>query len=70
MLLDDVEVMGNLTLRKEQQLITYSEDHTVTYHFLTPLPSPVYSPEAMLMAFEVAPTPRIPSLRSAIIPKK
>lgn len=55
MLLDDVEVMGNLTLRKEQQIITYSEDHTVTYHFLTPLPSPAYSPEAMLMAFEVAP---------------
>jgi len=55
MLLDDVEVMGNLTLRKDQQIVTHSEDHTVTYRFLTPLPSPAYSPEALLIAFEVAP---------------
>lgn len=55
MLLDDVEVMGNLTLRKEQQLVTYSEDNAVSYRFLTPLPSPLYSPEALLIAFEVAP---------------
>lgn len=55
MLLDDVEVMGNLTLRKDQQIITYSEDNNVSYRFLTPLPSPAYSPEALLIAFEVAP---------------
>lgn len=55
MLLDDVEVMGNLTLRRNQQLTKYSEDGKVSYRFLTPLPSPEYSPEALLIAFEVAP---------------
>ena len=49
MLLDDVVVMGNLTIRKEQQVITYSEDHKVSYRFLTPFSSPAYSPEAMLI---------------------
>ena len=54
MLLDDLEIMGNLTIRKDQQIITYSEDHNVSYRFLTPLPSPAYSPEAMLISFEIA----------------
>lgn len=54
MLLDDVEIMGNLTLRKDQQIVTYSEDHNVSYRFLTPLPSPAYSPEALLISFEIA----------------
>ena len=54
MLLDDVVVMGNLTIRKEQQVITYSEDHKVSYRFLTPFPSPAYSPEVMLIQFEIA----------------
>ncbi len=54
MLLDDVVVMGNLTIRKDQQVITYSEDHNVSYRFLTPVPSPTYSPEAMLVEFEIA----------------
>lgn len=54
MLLDDVVAMGNLTIRKEQQVITYSEDHKVSYRYLTPFPSPAYSPEAMLIQFEIA----------------
>ncbi len=54
MLLDDVVVMGNLTIRKEQQVITYSDDHKVSYRYLTPFPSPAYSPEAMLIQFEIA----------------
>lgn len=44
MLLDDVEIIGNLTLRKNQQIIRYSKDRSVTYRFLTPLPSPEYDP--------------------------
>lgn len=55
LLLDDVEVTGNLTLRKEQQIVRSSEDGAVTYRFLTPLPSSEYSPEALLIAFSVAP---------------
>lgn len=55
LLLDDCTVMGNLTLRQNQQITKYSEDGKITYRFLTPLPSPEYSPESMLIAFEVAP---------------
>ncbi len=55
MLLDDVEVMGNLTLRKDQQIVAHSEDNSISYRFLTPLPSPAHSPEALLIAFEMAP---------------
>ena len=40
MLLDDEEIMGNLTLRKDQQLVRVSEDGSITYRFLTPIPSP------------------------------
>ena len=40
LLLDDMEIRGNLTLRKEQQLIRCSEDGKVLYRFLSPLPSP------------------------------
>lgn len=54
LLFDDVELMENLTLRREQQIIAYSEDHNVSYRFLTPLPSPAYSPEALLISFEIA----------------
>ena len=55
MLLDDVEIIGNLTLRKNQQIIRYSEDRSVTYRFLTPLPSPEYDPQSLLIAFTVSP---------------
>lgn len=55
MLLDEVETMENLTLRKEQQPIRFSEDGKVSYRFLTPLPSPEYSPEALLIDFEIQP---------------
>ena len=55
MLLDDMEVMGNLTLRKDQQVVCYSEDKAVTYRFLTPLPSPEYSPDTLLISFALAP---------------
>lgn len=55
LLLDDVEVMGDMTLRREKQLVRRSEDGAVTYRFLSPLPSPAYSPETLLLAFEVAP---------------
>ena len=34
LLLDDMEIRGNLTLRKEQQLIRCSEDGKVLYRFL------------------------------------
>ena len=46
LLLDDVE---------EKQLVRRSEDGAITYRFLSPLPSPSCSPEALLMAFELAP---------------
>lgn len=55
MLLDDVEILGNLTLRKDQQLVRTSEDQSVSYRFLTPLPSPQYSPQLLLMKFDLAP---------------
>lgn len=55
MLLDDTEVIGDLTLRKDQQKITYSEDKNLSYRFLTPLPSPGFSPELLLVAFEMEP---------------
>lgn len=55
MLLDDTETMGNLTLQKEQQTVRISEDGGVVYRFLTPLPSPEYSPEALLIDFEIRP---------------
>ena len=55
LLLDDVEVMEDMTLRKEKQLVRRSEDGAITYRFLSPLPSPSCSPEALLMAFELAP---------------
>lgn len=58
MLLDDVEVMENLTLRKEQQPVRFSEDSGVSYRFLTPLPSPEYSPEALLIDFTIQPKSR------------
>ncbi|MDO5416345.1 MAG: helix-turn-helix domain-containing protein [Lachnospiraceae bacterium] len=54
MILDDMDAVENLTLRKEQQLVSYSEDKKISYRFLTPLPSPRYSPEALLIGFEVA----------------
>ena len=55
MLLDDEEIMGNLTLRKDQQLVRVSEDGSITYRFLTPIPSPGYSPQSLLMNFTLAP---------------
>ena len=55
LLLDDMEIRGNLTLRKEQQLIRCSEDGKVLYRFLSPLPSPEFSPQTLLIHFEVAP---------------
>lgn len=55
MILDDADAAKNLTLRREQQLVSYSEDRCVSYRFLTPLPSPQYSPEALLIGFELAP---------------
>ncbi len=55
MLLDDSEMMEDLTLRKEQQKISHSEDGKITFRFLSPLPSPEYSPEALLIHFELAP---------------
>lgn len=55
MLLDDTELLSDLTLRRDQQLVRRSEDGAVAYRFLTPLPSPQYSPEAILIGFEVAP---------------
>lgn len=55
MLLDDSEMMEDLTLRKEQQKISHSEDRKITFRFLSPLPSPEYSPEALLIRFELAP---------------
>ena len=55
LLLDDVEIMGDLTRRKDQQLVRTSEDGAVTYRFLTPLPSPEFSPQMLLMHFAIAP---------------
>ena len=55
MLLDDLEIIGSLTLRNNQQIIRYSEDKSVSYRFLTPLPSPEYAPQSLLIAFTVAP---------------
>lgn len=55
MLLDDVETMENLTLSKEQQPVCFSENGGIIYRFLTPLPSPEYSPEALLIAFDIQP---------------
>lgn len=55
MLLDDSEMMEDLTLRKAQQKISHSEDGKITFRFLSPLPSPEYSPEALLIQFELAP---------------
>lgn len=55
MLLDDVEITDNLTMKREQQPVRFSEDHQVSYRFLTPLPSPRYSPEALLIEFTLAP---------------
>lgn len=54
MLLDDVESMENLTLRKEEQPVSYSAD-SISYRFLTPLPSPEYSPESLLIDFSIQP---------------
>ena len=47
--------MGDLTRRKDQQLVRTSEDGAVTYRFLTPLPSPEFSPQMLLMHFAIAP---------------
>lgn len=55
MLLDDTELVGNLTIRKDQQLVSLSEDGKVKYRYLTPLPSVEYYPEALLVEFEIAP---------------
>lgn len=55
LLLDDIEIRGNLTLRKDQQLVRCSEDGKVLYRFLSPLPSPDFSPETLLLHFEIAP---------------
>lgn len=55
MLLDDAAVVENLTLKKEQQTICQSENKAITYRFLTPLPSPKYCPESLLIAFSLAP---------------
>lgn len=55
LLLDDMEFTDHLTLKKEQQPLRFSEDKKVSYRFLTPLPSPRYSPEALLIEFTLAP---------------
>lgn len=55
LLLDDMERSDNLTIKKEQQPLRFSEDQKVSYRFLTPLPSPRYSPEALLIEFTLAP---------------
>ena len=55
MLLDDAEMMEDLTLRKSCQKISHSEDDSITFRFLSPLPPPEYSPEAVLIHFEIAP---------------
>lgn len=55
LLLDDMERSDNLTIKKGQQPLRFSEDRKVSYRFLTPLPSPRYSPEALLIEFTLAP---------------
>lgn len=55
MLLDDTEMMEDLTLRRSHQKISHSEDGKLTFRFLSPLPSPEYSPEAVLIHFDIAP---------------
>lgn len=55
MLLDDSEMMEELTIRNGQQQISHSDDGKITFRFLSPLPSPRYSPGALLIQFEFAP---------------
>lgn len=55
MLLDDTEMMEDLTLRRSHQKISHSEDGKLTFRFLSPLPSPENSPEAVLIHFDIAP---------------
>lgn len=55
MLLDDTEMVKDLTLRADQQIVSYSEEGNVSYRFLTPLPSAEYTPEALLVRYEIAP---------------
>ena len=55
LLLDDMEFSDHLTLKRDQQPMRFSEDQKVSYRFLTPLPSPRYAPEALLIEFTLAP---------------
>lgn len=54
-LLDDSVQKENLTIRQENRISKHSENHTVTYTFLSPLPSPEFIPKSLLMEFEIQP---------------
>lgn len=54
-LIDDSVQKDNLVIRKDMRISKYSENSTVRYTFLSPLPSPDFIPKAILMEFEIQP---------------
>ena len=54
-LIDDNVKNDGLTVRREQRISKYAENNSVTYTFLSPLPSGNFLPKSILMEFEIQP---------------